>query len=100
MTRGSHSLGPRNAAEERIYAEVELLMDVQFALLDMQRSAGVSPEELAEKLGWTQRRLAELLTGSQGGSFGLTIEAAARIAHALGGRLKVTVEHEQTKGRD
>ena len=65
--------------------EVDLIMDIQFMILDLMREQSISKSELASRLGVSKARLSNIFSAEAN----LTLRTVARVMHALGSELKV-----------
>ena len=79
-------LGPRSPGEEIVFAEEGLLVDVQVAIGEAMRDAGVSDAELAQRLDLTEQQVEAWWHDDAD----LSIRLLARIGHALGTPIVVT----------
>jgi len=73
-------VGPKNAAEARVFAEESFRVDVQVALHGFMVERGVSQPELAERMGVSEVDVAAFFEDEAN----ITIRDLARFYHALG----------------
>jgi transcriptional regulator with XRE-family HTH domain len=75
----------KNSERRRIQAEENVVLDVQFAIVDLLNELGMSKGELASKLGVSKARVSQLLAAGANP----TLKQLARVFDALGRRLEV-----------
>lgn len=78
----SKEFGPKNAEEERIYAEENFRIDVQMLIHDVMEKKGINQRELAQRLGVTEARVSQFFSDR----FNMTVRKLAGVFYALGER--------------
>ncbi len=73
------TIGPKNKDEARVFAEENLVADVQVALHRALEKADVSRSQLAARLGVTPARVTQLFDSNANP----TLRMLARVLHAL-----------------
>lgn len=90
------SLGPKNRAEELVYAEENLRVDFQHCLQTLLNYRKISRRELAHRAGMTEQQLSRLF--SHNANPGL--RTIARLFHALDDACVISSRHlEKRAGR-
>lgn len=89
---------PTDPAERRAFEESTLAGSVVQTIVALMQEAGVSQRELAERVGWSQPRISQILNSEN-----LNLSTAADLAWALGYRFELVaapVQREGTPARD
>lgn len=76
-----------------IEAEENLVIDLQFLLQEVLSNKGMSRSELAKKLGISKARLSQIFSSEANP----TVKSCARLFHALGEELAVTIKKESQR---
>jgi len=84
---------PTDLAERRVFEESALAGSVVQTIMALMQDAGVSQRELAERVGWSQPRISQILNSEN-----LNLSTAADLAWALGYRFELVAAPAQRKG--
>lgn len=77
----------------RYFVQEELILEATESIWEQLNSQGVTKTELAEKLGTSQSHVTQLLSGSRN----MTLRTLADIAFALGRKVRIKFEEDQTE---
>ncbi len=80
-----------NPEIKREYDELESLYEIKAQLIELRNQLGISQKELAELVGTKQSAISRL----ESGSYNPSIEFLGRVAHALGGRLEISIVRDK-----
>lgn len=76
---------------KREYEALESLYEIKSQLIELRNQMGISQKELAEMVGTKQSAISRL----ESGTYNPSIEFLGRVAHALGGRLEISIVRDQ-----
>lgn len=80
-----------NPEIKKEYDELESLYEIKVQLIELRNQLGISQKELAELVGTKQSAISRL----ESGSYNPSIEFLGRVAHALGGRLEISIVRDK-----
>jgi len=83
-----------NEEYDRMLAEEHLVLDAQVEVSRLKEAAGLTDQQLCERLGITTRRF-DAWMGCEAG--GLTLRRLANIAHACGGEIEIVAKHKDMR---
>ena len=81
----------KNPEIKREYDELESLYEIKGQLIELRNQLGMSQKELAELVGTKQSAISRL----ESGSYNPSIEFLGKVAHALGGRLDISIVRDK-----
>ena len=82
----------KNPEIKREYDELKSLYEIKGQLIELRNQLGISQKELAELVGTKQSAISRL----ESGSYNPSIEFLGKVAHALGGRLEISIVRDKT----
>ena len=81
----------KNPEIKREYDELKSLYEIKGQLIELRNQLGISQKELAELVGTKQSAISRL----ESGSYNPSIEFLGKVAHALGGRLDISIVRDK-----
>lgn len=86
--RANDRFGPQNEDEARIFAEEELIVDIQCAIHELMLKVGVKHPELAKRLGISVEEVSALFRSETV----LDLRTIAAVFHVMGKRVEFTMK--------
>jgi len=85
MARINAKFGPKNEAEQLVFAAEGLRVDVQVDIQKVMRSKGIGKKKLRRRAGLTKKQVKRLFDDRRD----IGVKVLARVYHALGMRCRI-----------